>query len=105
MSKHHLDKRAADLIAAGAGDPDDLLNTKQVAAWLGNSPITLEIWRSKGKGPPFIRLSPRMIKYRRGDVLAWLISRRCASTAKYRNRAWHTPNLNEQCAACPPQAE
>jgi predicted DNA-binding transcriptional regulator AlpA len=81
LSEHHLDRRAGELIAAGAGDSDDMLDTKRVAAWLGMSVITLEIWRSKGKGPPFIKLTPRMVRYRRKDVLYWLAKRTCVSTA------------------------
>jgi predicted DNA-binding transcriptional regulator AlpA len=72
---HHLDKRADDLITTGANDPDDLLTTKQLAAWLGVSTTTLEIWRCEGKGPPFVRITPRMVRYRRGDVLQWLAER------------------------------
>jgi predicted DNA-binding transcriptional regulator AlpA len=81
---HHLDKRAADLIAAGAGSPDDLLTTIQVAVWLGMRAQTLEIWRCQGKGPPFVRLGPRCVRYKRSIVLAWLFERKCASTAEYR---------------------
>jgi predicted DNA-binding transcriptional regulator AlpA len=82
LSEHHLDRRAGELIAIGAGNPDDLLTTKQVAAWFGMSVITLEIWRSKGKGPPFTKLTPRMVRYQRGGVLNWLAKRTCTSTAQ-----------------------
>jgi predicted DNA-binding transcriptional regulator AlpA len=81
---HHLDKRAAGLIAEGAGDPDDLLTTKDIGVWLGLSVTTLAIWRGKNKGPPFIRLGPRSVRYRRGDVVKWLTERRYNSTAMYR---------------------
>ncbi len=84
MSEHHLDRRAGELIAIGAGNPDDLLTTKQVAAWLGMGAVTLEIWRCRGEGPPFIKLTPRMVRYQRGGVLNWLAQREHASTAKYR---------------------
>ena len=80
---HHLDRRAGLLVEAGAGDPNDMLTTKQVAAWLGLSATTLEIWRTEGRGPPFVRLSPRMVRYRRSDVQAWLTERTHASTAAY----------------------
>ena len=76
---HHLDKRIPSLIAAGAGAPDDLLTTKQVAAWLGVSAQTLEIWRGQGKGPPFVLLAKRSIQYMRSRVLKWLYERECAS--------------------------
>jgi predicted DNA-binding transcriptional regulator AlpA len=111
LSEHHLDRRAGELIAIGAGDPNDLLTTKDVAAWFGMSVITLEIWRSKGKGPPFTKLTPRMIRYRRGDALNWLAKRTCTSTVKYRNRYFkdaetRARHLNGayRCAPCPPLA-
>ena len=75
---HHLDRRA-DAIVAAAGSTaaaDALLNTSQVAAWLGVSEQWLEIGRSKGGyGPRFKRLGPRMVRYTRGDVVKWLKGR------------------------------
>jgi hypothetical protein len=81
---HHLDNRAADLILAGAGNPDDLLTTQEVAAWFRLSMQWLEIGRCKGWGPPFIKLSPRMVRYKRSVVLTYLEKRMHASTADYR---------------------
>jgi hypothetical protein len=84
LPKHHLDKRAGDLIAAGGGDTDDLLTTKQVATWLGVSVQWLEIGRSKGYGPPFVRLAKkRGVRYKRSTVLKWLAEREYACTAEY----------------------
>jgi predicted DNA-binding transcriptional regulator AlpA len=81
--QHHLDRRAADLAEALDGPPDDLLKTRFVADWLGVSEQWLEIGRGKNYGPPFVRLSPRRVRYRREDVLAWLKSRTYRSTAGY----------------------
>ena len=83
--KHlHLDRRAARLAAEGAdARPDDLLTTKAVAAWFGVSVSWLEIGRSKGYGPPFIRVAPRRIRYRRSSVLAWLAEREHRCTIEY----------------------
>lgn len=81
--RHHLDRRAADLLAEGAGDPDDLISTSDLAEWLGVSVQWVEIGRSKGWSPPFIKLSPRRIRYRRQAVLEWLRARSFASTAEY----------------------
>lgn len=72
--KHHA------IMADGVtGSDDDLLDTKQMAEWLGRSTQWLEIGRSKtdtgGYGPPFIRISQRCVRYRRGDVKDWLHSR------------------------------
>jgi hypothetical protein len=72
---HHLDKAAWDLIEAGRGDPDDLLTTPAVAEWLQVSTQWLEVGRVRGYGPPFIRLSPSRVRYRRGGVVSWLTER------------------------------
>jgi hypothetical protein len=81
--KHHLDKRADDLANAGIGDDDDLLNTAQTAIWLGTSVQWLEIGRSRQYGPPYLRLGPRQIRYRRGAVRSWLLERLHHCTAEY----------------------
>jgi hypothetical protein len=95
-NRHHLDRRARQLLAAeppgiGHNDPplsdEALLTTTQVAAWLGVSIQWLEIGRVRGYGPRFVRLSPRCIKYRVGDVREYLRERAHASTAEYRNSA------------------
>jgi predicted DNA-binding transcriptional regulator AlpA len=74
MHHHHLDKRTASLIAAGAGNPDDLLPTRDVATWLGVSKQWLEIGRHRGFGPPYLKLG-RMVRYRREHVSDWLKER------------------------------
>ena len=83
--KHHLDRRA-DVIAeavAGTGDDDDLLTTIQVANWFCVSPQWLEIGRMNGYGPPFVRVAPQVVRYRRGTMKAWLMERSHASTGEY----------------------
>lgn len=80
---HHLDRRADKIAAEGAGDLDDLLDTKAMSAWFGYSEQWFEIGRSKGYGPPFIRVGPQRIRYRRSDALAYLAERTHASTAEY----------------------
>jgi predicted DNA-binding transcriptional regulator AlpA len=82
--RHHLDRRAAELAEDGnTGTPDDLLTTAGVAEWLGLSTQWLEIGRSRGYGPRFVRLSTRRVRYRRDDVFAWLKERTHCSTAAY----------------------
>lgn len=81
--RHHLDRHASRLAELGGGYPDDLLSTNAVADWLGVSIPFLEIGRSRGYGPMFIRVAPARIRYRRSDVLAWLKERTFASTSKY----------------------
>ena len=81
--RHHLDRRA-DAIADALGDNDDLLSTRAVAELLGVSTQWLEIGRGKNYGPSFVRISPRMIRYRgpRPPCLAEM-SVRTESTAEY----------------------
>ena len=47
---------------------DELLTTEDAAGYYGLKPTTLEQWRWEGKGPAFIRLSKRAIRYRRSDL-------------------------------------
>lgn len=49
-----------------------LLSEQEVAAWLGVSVRTLRRWRLEhGYGPPIVRVG-RFVRYRRGDVEAWI---------------------------------
>jgi predicted DNA-binding transcriptional regulator AlpA len=79
--RFHLDKRAHSLAKQGPGAPDDLLNTRELADWLGVSRLWLELGRARNYGPKFMRLGPRMVRYRRADVLAWLDARANAAQA------------------------
>lgn len=81
----HIDKRTAQLVAQANGDGDDLLNTTELAEWLGVSTQFLEIGRHQGYGPPFIRLTPKIVRYRRDDVLDWLRERQHHRTLEYTN--------------------
>ena len=78
---HHLDKRARALAQQGPGAADELLNTRSLADWLGVSELWLELGRARNYGPKFVKLGPRMVRYRRADVLAWLDARANASKA------------------------
>jgi hypothetical protein len=78
LRRLHLDKRAAKLVAEleqQEADPDQLLTTQQTAAIIGMSDQWLEVGRIKGYGPRYIRLAPKIIRYRRGDLRAWLKQR------------------------------
>ena len=51
---------------------EKLLNTNELAAMLGVTVNTLQIWRHQGKGPQYIKLSRRAVRYKERDVLAWM---------------------------------
>lgn len=50
---------------------DELVKSKTLARELGVTKSALAKWRLAGIGPPFLKLSPKMVRYRRSDVEAW----------------------------------
>lgn len=60
---------------------DEVLDTKGAAAYLKLSKQQLEIWRCRGGGPTFSKLS-RRVRYRRSDLDAWLASSQRRNTAE-----------------------
>jgi hypothetical protein len=62
---------------------DDYLTTRESALYLKVSKSFLDKARVYGGGPPFVRLAPRKIVYRRADLDAWAAGRRFGSTSEY----------------------
>lgn len=50
---------------------DELLTTVEVAQYLRVGVNTLEQWRSRGKGPAFVRVG-RRVRYRRREIEEWM---------------------------------
>lgn len=60
---------------------NDLLDEKQAASILKVQPGTLSVWRSTGRySIPFVKVG-RSVRYRAGDLNAWLESRTQANGA------------------------
>ena len=57
-----------------------LLDEKKTAQMLGLSPRTLQMWRLKGEGPPFVRLGAA-IRYDLEEVNRWLDDQTRKSTS------------------------
>jgi len=57
-----------------------VFTTDQAAAYLGLSPTTLETLRTRGGGPPFVKLGRRVV-YRSEDLATWLAHRVRRSTS------------------------
>ena len=51
---------------------EHLLTTKEAAELLGKHHAVLADLRHQGRGPKFIRMGGRSIRYRPSDLLAWL---------------------------------
>lgn len=61
----------------------ELVSQERAAEILGVSERFLERRRVRGGGPPFVRVSPRAIRYRVSDLEAWIAERTHDSTAEY----------------------
>lgn len=61
--------------------PDDMLNEQALCDWLGFTLAWARSCRLRGTGPKFIRIGTR-VRYRRGDVQAWLDSQTYISTTR-----------------------
>ena len=55
--------------------PQQWLSPAETAEHIGVSPKTLESWRSRGAGPPFVRVGSR-VRYRPTDLDMWGSSQR-----------------------------
>lgn len=58
-----------------------LLTPGELAELLGVSEETLAQWRSQRRGPPYVKVEGRLVRYRLPDVEAYLESR-LVETAK-----------------------
>lgn len=55
--------------------PNDMLNEKEVAAYLGISISTLQAWRQRKEVLPYVKIRGKAVRYRFKDVLE-LVERR-----------------------------
>ena len=53
-------------------DLDELLDEKGAGKVLRKPSATLRDWRYRGIGPPYVRVGPKSIRYRRRALEAWL---------------------------------
>jgi len=51
---------------------NDLMNEDELAALLRVSATTLQAWRHQRRGPPYVKLSWKTVRYRRADIEAYL---------------------------------
>jgi excisionase family DNA binding protein len=62
-------------------DPNPLLCEIYAAKLLAVSSRTLQAWRRKEYGPPFVRVG-RAIRYRQADVLEWIEAQVCRASVR-----------------------
>ncbi|MCB9480026.1 MAG: helix-turn-helix domain-containing protein [Planctomycetaceae bacterium] len=59
-----------------------VLSETQAAQRLALTPRALQAWRYQGRGPKFVRISARCVRYRVEDLDAWLEARIVQSTSE-----------------------
>lgn len=62
--------------------PEQLLSRDQIQAEYGLSKRYLELSAMTGDGPPMIRISRRMVRYKRSDLENWINARKVRSTSE-----------------------
>jgi hypothetical protein len=62
-------------------DPDALLTETQVSDILNLSIRTLQTWRLRRAGPPFVQVG-RAVRYRRRDLIAWIDANTCGGSTE-----------------------
>ena len=63
----------------------EYLRTRDAARYLGLSPEWLELARTQGNGPAFVKL-PRAVLYKRSDLDRFMASHRVCSTSEVSER-------------------
>ncbi|MGE5569427.1 MAG: helix-turn-helix transcriptional regulator [Rhodospirillales bacterium] len=69
-----LRERTVDLGSVLAKHPAAMLNEYEAAAIVGASVKTLRRWRCDGAGPRYAKVNGFTVRYKLGDLLAWLES-------------------------------
>jgi hypothetical protein len=64
-------------------DSDVLLREQEAADLLSLSVRTLQSWRIRMAGPPFVQVG-RAGRYRRRDLIAWIDANTCGGSAECR---------------------
>lgn len=54
----------------------EYVDDRELAAWIGLSLETVQQWRGRGEGPPFIKMGPRCVRYHVPAVREWMERRR-----------------------------
>jgi transposase len=55
----------------GQGFYRKYMTTKEASAFIGVSKKTLENWRHQGRGPAFLKISHKLVKYQIDDIIQW----------------------------------
>ena len=60
---------------------DEAIDTEEASRIIGFPVCTLHTWRSRGDGPPFLKLGSRAVRYQRRTLLRWMADRQRQNTS------------------------
>ena len=63
-------------------DLDRLITEKEAAEYLGVTRRALQAWRLSGKGPQFVKISQRCVRYRLREINIWAEQKLRSSTSE-----------------------
>lgn len=70
-----------EILRDSPGWLDEAVDTAEASRIVGFPPCTLNTWRSRGDGPPFIKVGERSVRYQRRTLFAWLAARQRRNTS------------------------
>ncbi len=70
-----------EILKHNPGWLDEAVTTAEASRIVGFPACTLHTWRSRGDGPPFLKLGNRSVRYQRRALFEWLAARQRRNTA------------------------
>lgn len=70
-----------DILKHSPGWLDEAVDTAEASRIIGFPVCTLHTWRSRGDGPPFLKIGHRSVRYQRRTLLQWMAERQRRNTA------------------------
>lgn len=71
----------SEILKDSPGWLDEAVDTAEASRIVGFPVCTLHTWRSRGEGPPFLKIGPRSVRYQRRTLFHWLAERQRRNTA------------------------
>jgi Helix-turn-helix domain len=70
----------SEILKTSPGWLDEAIDTEEASRIVGFPPCTLHTWRSRGGGPPFLKLGAA-VRYQRRTLFEWLARRQRLNTS------------------------
>ena len=71
----------SEILSKNPGWLEEAVSTRAASRITGVPICTLETWRSRGGGPPFLKLGSKTVRYQRRELLEWMAGQRRRDTS------------------------